>query len=187
MYQRKAIYGSMYDGRRMLTNQWSLALVTRAPQGSITDHMRATLTAWGDTPKGEMEQLLAAYAAENRAASATDREHQPLPPTRPQNTIAIYTDGSYDRTTRDGGVGVVAVEGGTSADDLDAKPIIRIWKPVLATDNNDTEVAAILTSIIWARKRIPAARSIFVYTDSTYAQHFARHRPSKKLQCNKNP
>ena len=49
--------------------------------------MRATLTAWGNTPKGEMELLTAAFKAETKAAAAADREHHPPPPDRPKTQL----------------------------------------------------------------------------------------------------
>ena len=63
------------------------------------------------------------------------------------------------------------VEGGTTTEDEDATPIMRIWRPVSATDNNDTEVAAVLAGIKWAARRTDPSRSIYVYTDSTYTRN----------------
>ena len=155
----------------MLTNQCSLALLTRSPPEAITGHMRATFTAWGNTPKGEMEMMTAAFEVETKAARHADQEDHPPPPDRPKNTVAIYTDGSYARDTRSGGIGVVAVENGTTTEDEDAVPIMRIWRPVPAEDNNDTEIAVVLAAVKWAVRRLDPSRSVYVYTDSMYTRN----------------
>ena len=91
------------------------------------------------------------------------------------------------RDTHTGGIGVVAVESGTTTEDEDAVPIVRIWRPVPAEDNNDTEIAAVSAAIKWAARRLDPARSIYIYTDSMYTRniilgiHQAKTPASKEL------
>ena len=48
---------------------------------------------------------------------------------------------------------------------------MRIWRPVPAADNNDTEIAAVLAAVKWAARKLDPSRSIYVYTDSTYTRN----------------
>ena len=89
-------------------------------------------------------------------------------------------DGSYDKVTRNAGLGVAVIDGGIGDEnDSQAKLIHRIWGPSLACNeegeqsNNTAELEATLKAIEWVTNNNPKpwGNTIFWRPDSLYTQN----------------
>ena len=182
MYALEQRYGKLGQGKRLLTSNITFELLVRSPPGAITDHMRYAFQMWGEIEKRPMEIINTAHTLAKDAEKDTSQYDPAYTKEKRKEAaehITMYTDGSYDKVSKQSGYGFIAIKGGIQNDNNDgACPMVRRWGPCARTtleraSNNSAELEAQIEAIAWLRDTTNVPRNVPVELrpDSLYAQN----------------